>query len=618
MLLSLTRKRWNLLILFLIVFSVRLGAQDRTGKPAQDPELVPIAESTLGNDLPDIRLHPPDKVLDNPTQDGWDTEAFTGVAEKQLKRLSAILAGAEKLDTAHLQGLVTAGFTSASPVPKKLQSVFQDQGIEVFRPEGPPGKQGNQYRGVAGMVKALKVLLKPFRTYSDLRAEFKVFRVDVEGGLVTTRQYFSLSGLTEGGSREVNAAWRIGWLQSSDEDFPRIDRIDVESYEHIVVRSPNQTLFADCTEAVLGHNASFREHLTRGMNYWMPRIQWGYGVDELASQGLAVGDVNGDELEDVYVCQSGGLPNRLFIQNQDGTASDVSETAGVDFLDLTRSALLIDVDNDGDQDLLLTHTHELVFMANDGKGNFVPQRRMRMKLPMLMGLSAADYDHDGDLDIYVCVYSGTEDRIGALGTPIPFHDANNGGGNVLLRNDGNWHFNDVTHQVGLDQNNTRWSFTASWEDFDNDGDLDLYVANDFGRNNLYRNDGGRFVDVAAAAGVEDIATGMSVSWSDYNRDGLMDVYIANMFSSAGGRVTYQRQFKANTDSQTRAEYQGMARGNTLFENGGEGSFRDVSVDAGVTMGRWAWGSLFRDLNNDGWDDLLVVNGYITNEKTEDL
>ncbi len=86
---------------------------------------------------------------------------------------------------------------------------------------------------------------------------------------------------------------------------------------------------------------------------------------------------------------------------------------------------------------------------------------------------------------------------------------------------------------------------ASWEDYDQDGDLDLYVANDFGRNNLYRNDDGQFVDVAAEAGVEDISAGMSVSWGDYNNDGQADLYVGNMFSSAGNRVTYQRQFSSD-------------------------------------------------------------------------
>ena len=159
---------------------------------------------------------------------------------------------------------------------------------------------------------------------------------------------------------------------------------------------------------------------------------------------------------------------------------------------------------------------------------------------------------------------------------------------------------------------------SSWEDYDNDGDVDLYVANDFGRNNLYRNDGGRFVDVAAMAGAEDISAGMSVSWADYNRDGMMDLYVSNMFSAAGNRVAFQRQFKTNTQQTAREHFQRHARGNTLFENAGDGTFRDQSAAAAVTMGRWAWSSNFVDINNDGWEDLFVANGFMTGADNGDL
>ena len=124
--------------------------------------------------------------------------------------------------------------------------------------------------------------------------------------------------------------------------------------------------------------------------------------------------------------------------------------------------------------------------------------------------------------------------------------------------------------------------------------------------------------MAAEAGVEDISAGMSVTWGDYNHDGLMDLYVSNMFSSAGNRVTYQRQFKPAAESDTRAAFQRHARGNSLFENAGDGTFRDVSDDAGVTMGRWAWASLFVDINNDSYEDLLVANGLRTGEDTGDL
>ena len=132
-------------------------------------------------------------------------------------------------------------------------------------------------------------------------------------------------------------------------------------------------------------------------------------------------------------------------------------------------------------------------------------------------------------------------------------------------------------------------------------------------------DEGLFRDIATEAGVEDIAAGMSVSWGDYNRDGRPDLYVSNMFSKAGNRVAYQRRYRAGQSGSTRELYQRHARGNSLFENLGNGSFQDVSIEANVTMGRWAWGSNFVDLNNDGWEDIVVANGLVTSqEDTGDL
>ena len=170
--------------------------------------------------------------------------------------------------------------------------------------------------------------------------------------------------------------------------------------------------------------------------------------------------------------------------------------------------------------------------------------------------------------------------------------------------------------IGMDVNNRRFTLASSWEDYDQDGDPDLYVANDYGRNNLYRNDrdssgNAQFVDVAAEAGVEDMSAGMSVSWSDADGDGDQDLYVSNMWSSAGNRIAYQRQFQKEADQESITGFRRHARGNSLFLNSGNGKFKDVSIEAGVTMGRWAWGSRFADINNDGMQDIIVGNGFIT-------
>ena len=125
-----------------------------------------------------------------------------------------------------------------------------------------------------------------------------------------------------------------------------------------------------------------------------------------------------------------------------------------------------------------------------------------------------------------------------------------------MRNSGNGTFEDVTESSGINQNNNRYSFACGWCDYNNDGWPDLYVANDFGRKNLYRNNGdGTFRDVAAEEAVEDYGAGMSVSWFDCDNDGRQDLYVTDMYSAAGMRVVAQKEFLPRADSNVRGLYQ---------------------------------------------------------------
>jgi hypothetical protein len=401
-------------------------------------------------------------------------------------------------------------------------------------------------------------------------------------------------------------------------ETPRLGAIHVSDYEQIECPRRSGPLFADCTESAFTGLPVLAEQLVYGRDHWYGNLEVSIGV-EGRGNGIAIGDVDGDGLEDIYLCQPAALPNRLFLRNTDGSLRDVSIAAGVDWLDSSRAALLVDIDNDGDQDLLLTQSTHIVLHENDGRACFKVRAKI-LSASRLFSMNAVDYDNDGDLDLFVCGYSGAsrtrpED---IFASPVPYHDANNGAPNLLLRNDGNWRFTDVTGDAGLDANNLRFSLASTWEDFDNDGDVDLYVANDFGRNNLYRNDDGHFVDIAAEAGVEDIGPGMSAAWGDYNNDGLMDIYVSNMFSSAGSRITHNPQFKPDATANDLMGFRRHARGNSLFENLGNGTFADRAVESGTTMGRWAWGSLFVDINNDGWRDVYVANGFVTADNNNDL
>ena len=570
----------------------------------------------------------------DPAIDGWDTEVIAEQVNAELKVIGGFLAHPDEIDIEQVNALTADGFSCTPLRPTDLEPIPGIKSPTVLRPAweadqalpthrlktgATPSGASPESRAVEGLAAALGDLAAPFEPGADVRVKFKIIGVKAEAAsplqndLIETEAHYFAVGHSSRGLVQQNANWHCVWTRADPQARPLLKSIQVTDYEEIIGPERGGAIFADCTTAVLGANPSFHEQLLPGLNHWRARLQASLGVDLFGYQGLAIGDVNGDGLDDLFLCQPGGLPNRLYVQNEDGTATDMSAAAGVDLLDRSSAALLIDLDNDGDQDLVVMAYDSVLIYSNDGAGRFSSAAEVAHSSSSSM--AAADYDLDGDLDLYLCGYSAPTGRDN---TPIPYHDANNGLPNRLLRNDGGWRFTDVTASSGLEVNNRRYSFAASWEDYDNDGDADLYVANDFGRNNLYRNDGGVFTDVAPVAGVEDISAGMGVTWGDYNNDGLMDIYVSNMFSSAGNRVSYQRQFRPGDDDATRALFQRHARGNSLFANLGDGTFRDVSTDAGVTMGRWAWGSRFLDINNDGLQDILVANGYITNEDTGDL
>ena len=131
----------------------------------------------------------------------------------------------------------------------------------------------------------------------------------------------------------------------------------------------------------------------------------------------------------------------------------------------------------------------------------------------------------------------------------------------------------LPRQTGMDHNNNRFSFAATWCDYDGDGWPDLYVTNDFGRNNLYRNTGGHFRDVAEEAGVEDLGPGMSAAWLDYDGDGRPDLLISNMWSASGQRIVNDPAFgPAAKNPSLREAYRRHVKGNSLYHNKGDGTF----------------------------------------------
>jgi len=502
----------------------------------------------------------------------------------------------------------------------------------VARPGSPIEVRHNTFKPCAGLgrdafLQELRLALSGWSRI--LTAEFQVTSIDAESvpatlssGQLQTRIRYELVAAGHGFYREQRVGyWQIVWERSASGD------LRVRNWQTLdETRSRSNAsgpCYVDISAAALGGSPSYASQLLHGTDYWRTVLDGACGIDVYGHNGVSVGDIDGNGLDDLYVCQPGGLPNRLYRNRGDGTFEDITESSGVGVIENTACALIVDVDNDGRQDLIVVRAAGPMLFLNEGGGKFRQKAdAFQFANPpqgTFTGAAVADYDRDGWLDIYFCLYvyyQGTDQ----YKYPSPYYAAENGPPNFMMRNHRDGTFRDVTAETGLNQNNTRYSFCCGWSDFNRDGWPDLYVVNDFGRKNLYRNNGdGTFTDIAPQAGVEDIGAGMSVCWFDYDNDGAEDLYVADMWTAAGERISQQDIFKKNALAATRALYHKHAMGNSLFRNNGS-KFADTTRAAGVGIGRWAWSSDAWDFDHDGFPDLYIVNGMVTgpSRKDEDL
>ncbi len=327
--------------------------------------------------------------------------------------------------------------------------------------------------------------------------------------------------------------------------------------------------------------------------------------------GAAAGDFNNDGWIDLFVV--GANRNYLYLNDKKGGFRDVSEEAGVKILSSGTAPLVFDYDNDGDQDIFISSVGQQILLRNNfkqtGKLEFDDVSLESGVAKDAIGFSAVagDVNGDGRLDVYVTSYN----RYGQI-TPDSWFQATNGTPNLLFISQPDGTFREEAAKWGI--NDKRWSYAAEFADINNDGKIDLYVANDFGEKAMFINKGDKFVDEAKQRGVLDPGNGMGVSFGDYNNDGRLDLHVSNMSSTAGNRIL-SRLFPNSSAKDNVLKK--LAAGNNLFENTGDGKFKDVTAEVGGFSGGWAWGGGFIDFDNDGWEDIYTPNGFISGKSMKD-
>ncbi|HEX4771353.1 MAG TPA: FG-GAP-like repeat-containing protein [Bryobacteraceae bacterium] len=562
--------------------------------------LHPHYRSPAPTDLPVTKIDP-----------GFDNF----ILEKDHNRIAAVLekwSSALRQSPPSLQAIQTScapDFRGASLQASHVASVRNDPHLRIERlsfSDQPSLESGAFLTELRSSLSNLSNILT---------AEFQVTKIDSISNRLRTRIRYELVGSGPGFHREQ----RIGWWEcewgAEDLIYSWIGTGELRS-------RASAPCFVDITGDLFHSVPSYTDQLLRGVDHWRSTIDGACGIDLYGHNGVSVGDIDGNGFDDLYVCQPAGLPNRLYRNRGDGTLEDITAASGVGILDNTSCALFIDIDNDGHQDLVVVRANGPLLFINQGNGTFrhKPDAFQFATTPKgtFTGAAAADYNRDGRLDIYFCLYAfyrGT----GQYKYPVPYFAAENGPPNFLMHNNGDGTFTDVTVQSGLQQNNTRFSFCCGWSDYNQDGWPDLYVVNDFGRKNLYRNNGdGTFTDVAGSAGTEDVGAGMSVCRFDYNGDGAEDLYVANMWTAAGERISNHESFKTNSPEQVQALYRKHAMGNSLLRNQHNGTFEDVTKTAAADIGRWSWSSDALDFDHDGFPDLYVSNGMISGPIRKDL
>ncbi len=551
----------------------------------------------------------------DPVTDVFPTEVYVAQIEKLLEGWSAALCRSVH-DPDSIRDGLSERITASSWQPSETITLRATKPLHIER----RSFRGKETTSRESFISGWAAYLASFVSLQLVELEIYAIRIVSESPLhVDTELHSDLLGMGKDGAKEQRVgSWTISWKRGESGQWIA-ERWTANTETRSRLSGPG---FTEITAQCLTAGTPGMAQLLPGIDHWRTTLDAASGIDVYGNHGIAVGDIDGSGFDSFYVCQPSGLPNRLYRNRGDGTFEDITEKSGVGILDGTASALFVDFLNRGTQDLLVIRSGGPLLFSNIGDGRFEAKldafHFARPPQGTFTSAAVADYNRDGFLDIYFCVYSYYQ-GLNQYQFPSPYYDAQNGPPNFLFRNRGDGTFEDVTVASGVDQNNNRFSFAVEWCDYDNNSWPDLYVANDFGRKNLYRNNGdGTFTDISAKAGVEDYGPGMSTCWFDYNNDGLQDLYVANMWLREGKRITADDHFLSEMSPEIRELYRKHNAGNSLYRNTGNDSFEDKSIEAGTAKGGWSWSSSSWDFDNDGYADLYVANGFISSSNHFDL
>jgi tetratricopeptide (TPR) repeat protein/peroxiredoxin len=577
------------------------------GLPFADVRLIPHYPSA--SPLADVMR------LVAPGSDDYLTEKYAFEIEAILNKWGADLKASPR-NQPTLASYLSASIQGCSLAPVRQSTIRSEFGIEVVKHSFPPDLVMGRDRFLA----TINMWLAEFTRIETTEFEIYGIRATVEAPLTVQLEIrYDLVGYrTKEQREERTGSWRTEWFRDESQAWKAAKW---EAGQETLCRA-NTPVFVDVTSRALDGVESYRSQLLHGADHWRTTLDGAIGTDVYCNNGVAAGDYDNDGFDDLYICQPAGLPNRLYRNRGDGTFEDVTEKSGVGVLDSTSCALFADFENRGRQDLLVVCGTGPLLFRNQGDGTFALKHDAFQFAAPPQGsfthAAIADYDRDGRLDIYFCTYMYYL-GLDQYHYPIPYYDARNGPPNCLFHNEGNGTFVETTERAGLNTDNDRYSFACAWGDSNNNGLPDLFIANDFGSSQLYRNKGdGTFTVVSREAHVESVGAGMSCCWADYDNDGHQDIYVPSMWEAAGQRVSGQKWFHEKAPENIRELYQRHARGNALYRNSGDGTFKNVGHDAGVEMGRWSWCSDFWDFDHDGFQDLYVSNGYLSGPERNDL